>query len=65
MTRSATKRRGRKTTRTLDDLDTVRVGIYVRRSTDDEHQPYSIEAQDHRLRPYLVWGCCEAGDIVD
>jgi site-specific DNA recombinase len=53
MTRSATKRRGLKTTRTLDDLDTVRVGIYVRRSTDDEHQPYSIEAQDHRLESYV------------
>jgi site-specific DNA recombinase len=53
MTRSATKRRGRKTTRTLDDLDTVRVGIYVRRSTDDEHQPYSIEAQDTRLESYV------------
>ncbi len=33
----------------LDDLDTVRVGIYMRRSTDDEHQPYSIETQDDRL----------------
>jgi site-specific DNA recombinase len=27
----------------------VRVGVYLRRSTDDEHQPYSIEAQDTRL----------------
>ncbi len=24
--------------------DDMRVGVYVRRSTDDEHQPYSIEA---------------------
>lgn len=31
--------------------DDVRVGIYVRRSTDDEHQPYSIEAQDRAYRP--------------
>jgi site-specific DNA recombinase len=31
----------------------VRVGIYVRRSTDDEHQPYSIEAQDTRLTSYI------------
>ncbi|PFG48305.1 site-specific DNA recombinase [Amycolatopsis sulphurea] len=53
MTRSATKRRGLKTIRTLDDLDTVRVGIYVRRSTNDEHQPYSIEAQDTRLGAYV------------
>lgn len=31
----------------------VRVGIYVRRSTNDEHQPYSIEAQDTRLGAYI------------
>jgi Resolvase, N terminal domain len=31
----------------------VGVGIYVRRSTDDEHQPYSIEAQDTRLAAYI------------
>jgi hypothetical protein len=31
----------------------VRVGVYVRRSTDDEHQPYSIEAQDARLAAYI------------
>ncbi len=35
------------------DLDTVRVGIYLRRSTDDENQPYSIEAQDTRLDAYV------------
>ncbi|WP_045875827.1 recombinase family protein [Pseudofrankia sp. DC12] len=33
--------------------ETVRVGIYLRRSTDDEHQPYSIEVQDERLRSYV------------
>jgi len=33
--------------------DAVRVGVYVRRSTDDEHQPYSIEAQDARLAAYI------------
>jgi site-specific DNA recombinase len=31
----------------------VRVGVYVRRSTDDEHQPYSIETQDARLASYI------------
>jgi site-specific DNA recombinase len=31
----------------------VWVGVYVRRSTDDEHQPYSIEAQDARLAAYI------------
>ncbi|GHH59710.1 recombinase family protein [Lentzea cavernae] len=35
------------------DLDTVRVGVYMRRSTDDENQPYSIEAQDTRLEAYV------------
>ncbi|WP_280448460.1 recombinase family protein [Nocardia brasiliensis] len=38
----------------LEELETVRVGIYVRRSTDDEHQPYSIEAQDERLKAYVA-----------
>lgn len=36
------------------DLDTVRVGIYLRRSTDDENQPYTIEAQDTRLNAYVA-----------
>ena len=31
----------------------VRVAIYVRRSTDDENQPYSIEAQDKQLHDYV------------
>lgn len=31
----------------------VRVGTYVRRSTDEEHQPYSIDAQDVRLDSYI------------
>jgi site-specific DNA recombinase len=35
------------------DRQGVRVGVYVRRSTDDEHQPYSIEAQDTRLAAYI------------
>jgi site-specific DNA recombinase len=34
--------------------DDVRVGTYVRRSTDGEHQPYSIEAQDTRLDAYIA-----------
>jgi len=29
-----------------------RIGIYERRSTDDEHQPFSIEAQDGALTKY-------------
>jgi site-specific DNA recombinase len=31
----------------------VRVAIYVRRSTDEEHQPFSIKAQDIRLGAYV------------
>jgi len=34
--------------------DEVRVGKYVRRSTDDDHQPYSIDAQDTRLDAYIT-----------
>ncbi|GGM82840.1 recombinase RecB [Longimycelium tulufanense] len=52
MARSRTAHRTKKPV-TLDDFDTVRVGIYLRRSTDDEHQPYSIEAQDNRLEAYI------------
>jgi site-specific DNA recombinase len=52
MARSTTTHRSTKTTMaTLGD--DVRVGIYVRRSTDDEHQPYSLEAQDARLTAYI------------
>ena len=38
---------------TADPGGEVRVGVYVRRSTDDEHQPYSIKAQDTRLTAYI------------
>jgi hypothetical protein len=50
--RSTPTRRAKKAaTTTLGD--DVRVGIYVRRSTDDENQPYSIEAQGTRLTAYV------------
>jgi site-specific DNA recombinase len=32
----------------------VRVALYTRRSTDDEHQPFSIDAQDTRLDAYVA-----------
>jgi hypothetical protein len=38
---------------TADPGGEVRVGVYVRRSTDDEHQSYSIEAQDARVAAYI------------
>jgi hypothetical protein len=31
----------------------MRVAIYARISTDEEHQPYSLEAQDVRLAAYV------------
>jgi site-specific DNA recombinase len=31
----------------------VRVAVYTRISTDEEHQPYSLGAQDQRLRSYV------------
>jgi site-specific DNA recombinase len=31
----------------------VRVAVYLRRSTDEDHQPYSIEAQETRLAAYI------------
>ncbi|TKG66322.1 recombinase family protein [Prauserella endophytica] len=52
MARSTTAQRSKKAAMTTLG-DDVRVGIYVRRSTDDEHQPYSIEAQDTRLDAYI------------
>src|SRR5512142_2739194 len=36
------------------DTDTHRVGIYIRRSTDEEHQPFSLEAQEHKLRAFVA-----------
>jgi len=47
----------RKTSRRRDPItpDTVlRVAIYTRRSTDDEHQPYTIEAQTEKLTAYVA-----------
>ncbi|WP_209634722.1 recombinase family protein [Kibdelosporangium banguiense] len=37
----------------LDPVDEIRVGIYVRRSTDEENQPYSLEMQETRLEAYV------------
>jgi len=51
----ATKRN--KPTRRLETItpDTViRVAIYTRRSTDDEHQPYSLEAQLQKLTAFVA-----------
>jgi len=36
-----------------DHVKVVRVAIYERISTDEEHQPFSLEAQDHRLLAFI------------
>jgi site-specific DNA recombinase len=51
MARSTTHHTKKTPMTPLSDL--VRIGIYLRRSTDDEHQPYSIEAQETRLAAYI------------
>jgi site-specific DNA recombinase len=33
---------------------TVRVAVYLRRSTDEAHQPFSLEAQETKLRAYIA-----------
>ena len=49
-----TRQQGQRSQASLGDPGAiVRVGVYVRRSTDDEHQPYSIEAQNTRLAAYV------------
>ncbi|MBQ1072496.1 recombinase family protein [Micromonospora sp. C31] len=53
---SPPKRRGRRApTTTQPDTSTgpCRVCIYIRRSTDDEHQPFSLLAQRTALRRYV------------
>lgn len=32
----------------------MRVAIYLRISTDEDHQPYSLEAQETKLRAYIA-----------
>jgi len=49
-------RKRRRTTPGFGDLPTGprRIAIYLRRSTDDEHQPFSISAQDSALGKYVT-----------
>jgi site-specific DNA recombinase len=53
MSRSISKKKG---TAESDGLTatTVRVGIYLRISTDEEHQPFSLDAQQHRLKAFIT-----------
>ena len=54
---TAPKRRGRRahqpTVIATEAGGPVRVAIYVRRSTDDEHQPFSLDAQRAALNKYI------------
>jgi site-specific DNA recombinase len=52
-----TKTRHSKTTKPAHPATTggeVRVAVYLRISTDEEHQPYSLEAREHRLGAYVA-----------
>ena len=46
---------------------TVRVALYRRASTDEANQPYSLDAQEQRLRPYAAShpGWQVVGDYVE
>ncbi len=50
------KRKRRRTNPGFGDVPTAprRVAVYLRRSTDDEHQPFSITAQDTALASYIT-----------
>lgn len=47
-------RTAKKAAATIPVSGEIRVGVYERRSTDEEHQPYSIEAQDTSLTAYVA-----------
>src|SRR5205809_3229772 len=32
----------------------LRIAIYIRRSTDEDHQPFSLEAQQTKLRAFVA-----------
>ena len=40
-------------TKKSDPRTNLRVGLYTRISTDEDHQPYSLEAQADRLASYV------------
>lgn len=37
-----------------DEITSRRVAIYLRRSTDEDHQPFSLEAQETKLRAFVA-----------
>lgn len=44
----------RRRARPADQPTTRRVAIYLRRSTDEDHQPFSLEAQETKLRAFVA-----------
>src|SRR5438445_13138204 len=53
--RTGTMARNSRTKTTITrGTDVVRVAIYLRISTDEDNQPYSLEAQEHRLLPFIA-----------
>lgn len=40
--------------RQIEKLTTRRVAIYIRRSTDEDNQPYSLEVQETKLRAFVT-----------
>lgn len=54
MASRVSKKRPRPTAREEPEASDKRVGVYMRRSTDEEHQPYSIDAQQTRLDHYIA-----------
>jgi site-specific DNA recombinase len=39
--------------RMVEELTQRRIAIYLRRSTDEDHQPFSLEAQETKLRAFV------------
>lgn len=40
--------------RQIIDDTSRRIAIYLRRSTDEDHQPFSLEAQETKLRAFVA-----------
>jgi site-specific DNA recombinase len=46
--------RRNRTSAIIAKTSNLRVAIYVRRSTDEENQPFTLEAQEAKLRSYIA-----------
>ena len=50
----AKKARTKRLVQQIAEDATRRVAIYIRRSTDEDHQPFSLEAQETKLRAFVA-----------